>query len=281
LTSSPLNDYVAMRMAHGEQRLHQRRLLQLLACCLVAILAACGGSGSGTGDKAVVRVNGDPITQAQVEHWMSVVAASASTDPGEPKFKTPKPPSYTACIAYLRRYPSFGAGAEPVEPTPAALKAKCELERRKEQLKALYTLIAFDWVSGEATELGVRLAPEQQSKLLALFERRSFPSGESFGQYLASMGQTRSDVMMQLEQELLVAGVHRKLEAQASARGLTTTAQRQLALTRFAVGYEREWRQRTDCQAGYVVPICRQYVAPSTPSALVPNAVPLTDLAPE
>jgi hypothetical protein len=279
LTPSPVNGYVRTRMPHGEQRFRQRRLPQLLACCLVVALAGCGGAGGG--GEAVVRVNGAPITKAQVEHWMSVVAASASTDPGEPKFKTPKPPGYAACIAYLKRYPSFGASAEPVKPAPAGLRAKCELEYSKEQLKALYQLISFDWVSGEAGELGVTLAPAEQSKLLSFYEHRSFPNGESFGQYLASMGQTRSDIRMQLELELLVAGVHRKLEAQASARGLTTTAQRQLALTRFAEGYEREWRQRTDCQAGYVVPICRQYVAPNTPPALVPNAVPLTDLAPE
>jgi hypothetical protein len=211
---------------------------------------------------------------------MSFVAASASTGPGQPKFQVPKPPDYAACIAYLKRYPSFGSNVEPAKPTHAQLKANCDYEFRKERLKALYVLIAFDWVSGEAAELGVKVTPRELGKTIAAFEHAVLPGGETFKEYLASQRQTVGDLRMELEQELLVLAVHRKLEARAAARSLST-AQRQQALNEFAREYERKWRARTDCAPGYVVPICRQYTPPRTPSRLVPNSVPLTDLAAE
>ena len=266
-----------MRPGGGGQAANGHRILAPLACCLAVVgLVACGGA---QGDPAV-RVNGASITTAQVDHWMSVVAASASTNPGQPKFDTPRPPGYAACIAYLQKYPEFGSTTEPAGPSRAALKAKCEFEYSKESLKALYVLISFDWVSGEARELGVKLPAGELTKVLTLYEHHVFPNGDSFQGYLASMRQTPADVKMEIEQELLVVAVHRKLEAQPSMQRLTVQ-QRQLALDRFAQEYERRWKSRTDCQAGYVVPICRQYRAPKTPSKLVPNALPLTDLAAE
>ncbi len=261
-------------MRRSRQRVGRRRASVPLAACLAAVtLAACGG---GQGD-AVVRVNGAPISKAQVEHWMSAVAASASTNPGQPKFQTPKPPDYRACIAYLEKYPTFGLTVETTRP---ARKAKCEFEYEKEKLKAVYDLVSFDWVSGEAAELGVKLSATELSKALASFAHQPFPNGESLREYLASQGETSADLSMFVKQELLVAAVHRMLEAQLTMRRLTVQ-QRQRALTSFGEAYVRKWRQRTDCQAGYVEPICRQYRAPRTPPKLVPNAIPLTDLAAE
>ena len=204
---------------------------------------------------------------------MSEVAAGASTATGVPKFDTPQPPKYTACIAYFERYPFNSPGQ--AKPSRAALKEKCELEYRREKLKALYTLIAFYWVSGEGAELGVVVSPQELKQVLAAFERQQFPNGEGFRGYLASYRLTRADMAMQLEVELLTQRIQSKLEA--SMRNLTIQG-RQQALDRFSQGYERKWKRRTNCQTGYVVPICKQYKPPKTPSTLVPNSVPLTDL---
>jgi hypothetical protein len=266
-------------MGHGEQGAGKGRVLMPLIGCLAAatLASACGGGQADAG--VVARVRGAPITKAQVDHWMSVVAAGASTGPRQPKFQTPKPPRYQACIAYLAKYPSFGAGVEPLKSfSQGSLKAKCEFEYEKEKLKALYVLIAYDWVTGEAAELGAKLAPGALSGTLDAFAHQSFPNGEGLSGYLASMRQTKADITMEIKQELLVSAVQRKLEAQPRVRELTQQ-QRQLVLTKFGQEYRRKWTQRTDCQAGYVVPICKQYKKPKTPPRLVPNEVPLTNLA--
>jgi hypothetical protein len=251
-----------------------RRIIVLLAAALAVLgLAACGGAKNDL----AVRVGKDPISVAAVDHWMSVVAAGASTAPGQPKLEIPQPPSYTACIAYEERYPLSTAAGQGKR-TRAALKAQCDHLYRKLKLKALYILISFDWVSGEAAELGVKLADTELRHVLTFFEHQHFPKGESFKGYLASNRMTLADITQQLKQELLVNDVQRKLNAQPSMQRLTVQ-QRQQVLNGFGREYEGKWRHRTDCQTGYVVPICRQYRPPKTPPDLVPNAVPLTDLA--
>jgi hypothetical protein len=268
------------RMGHGRRASGTRSVLSPVICCVAAVaLAACGSSSQG--DATVVRVNGEPITKAQVDHWMSAVAASASVNPGEPKFTTPQPPGYEACIAYLKKYPAFGATVEPVDTASrAAVKGKCEFEYEKEKLKALYDLIGPKWVAGEAAELAVATPTAELNRVLTAFSRQFSGKAGSFRQYLASMGETPGDERALLEEELLAKAVQRKLEAQPSMQGLTTQ-QRQSALNRFSAGFLRKWRARTSCQPGYVVPICRQYMQPKTPPKLVPNALPLTNLAPE
>ncbi len=216
------------------------------------------------------------ISRSAVAHWMSVVAAGGGTAPGVPKFETPQPPSYAHCIAYFEKYPFTSPGQ--ARPSHAALAARCDLQYRREKLKALYTLITYYWVSGEASELGVTLPAQELKHVLATIEREQYPDGEGFAGFLASYRLTRADWVMQLKVELLVPRIQAKLEARPKMQVLTVQS-RQQALDRFSREYERKWKGRTNCQATYVVPICRQYKPPKTPPTLVPNSVPLTNLA--
>jgi hypothetical protein len=232
-------------------------------------LGACGGD---TASDVVVRVAGTPIRRGQVQHWMSVIAAEASTAPGQPKERPPQPPADLACIAYMRAY-----GAKIVDPiahaSTAQLKARCEYEYRKMTLKALYNLISRAWVVGEAAELGVRLTSAERSQEIAAFDSTS---DTTLKNYLAGIGATRADLLQNVEQGLLVKKIEQKLETARARRHLSPAAlERERA--EFGAEFKAKWTDRTDCSPGYVVPLCRQYKPPSTPPELVPPAVPLTD----
>jgi hypothetical protein len=253
-----------------------RWILVLTIGCVVAIgLVACGSSRGNT----VVQIGTTSITRTEVDHWMSIVAAGESTPPGQPKADTPEPPSYTKCIAYLEHYPMSPAYPRP-RPARAQLKLHCEQEYRKEKLKALYILISRDWVAGAASALGVRLADAEVMHALASLKHQQFPSAATFERYLASMRYTVFDIASLLKLSLLESKVQHKLEARADVQHLSVE-QRQRALDTFSKEYEQQWIGRTDCHAGYVVPICRQYKRPKTPPTLVPPSVPLTHLTAE
>jgi hypothetical protein len=247
---------------------------QLIVLVVVGLFATACGGGHGANGSVAVRVEDGAIATAQVDHWMSIVAAGESTAPGAPKPDVPTPPDYSGCIVYLATYVAGQAHA-----SHQALRSECELEYQKEKLKALYSLITYRWVRGEAAELGVRISHAQLAGVLALFKHQTFPDGHTFAQYLAEKRFSENDIASVLELSLLVPKVQRRLEAQPSLARLSPT-QRQAALQAFGVAYERKWKARTDCAEGYVVPICAQYRAPAQPPKLVPPTVPLTNLAP-
>jgi hypothetical protein len=239
-------------------------------------LSACTSDAAGS---TAVQIDRNTITSAEVVHWMSIIAAGASTGPGQPTPRPPDPPGYTACIAYLRKY---AAWTKPVAgpPVPSAkLRSQCEYEYEKLKLKALYVAISFVWVDREARELGVRSTSADLQRELASF-KRAFPSASAYKQFVGVRGLTLQDLLDELNQGLLARMIQRKLEAASAKRGLTT-AQRQEALNRFSQAYVAKWRSRTNCGPKYLVPICRQYHLAKVPFGLVPNALPLTDLTAE
>jgi hypothetical protein len=242
----------------------------LLALSLASpSLVACGSND------AAVRVGGSTIARSSVTHWMSVIAGEVSTGAGHPEPPVPMPPHYRACIAYRRRFPTaFGAGLLTL--TPSQLQRECGVEFEKEKLKALYFLISSDWVVGEGFALGVRLAHKEVVQQLAQLEKAA-PNKTAFRRFLIGTRGTTADLLMRLELALLTARIQRKLDAEARARHLTI-GQRRAALRRFGTQFTNRWTARTDCHAGYVVPLCRQYKTPNAAPALTPPQVPLANL---
>ncbi len=245
-----------------------------------ALLIACGlaACGEGAAGEAVVKVGRTPITRAAVEHWMSVIAGEGSPPVGRPQPEVPAPPRYGACIAYRRKYPAPSVAGQP-KPTPLQLKRECELEYRKEKLKALYVLISSEWISGEARELGVSVSSDAVKRQLV--QLGSGARNESrVRRFLVGTRGTAHDLRSRIRQALLVTRIQQKLEARNRQKGLAT-AQRQQALNRFGERFSSKWRARTSCRSGYVVPICRQYKTPKVPPTLTPPRVPLTILGAE
>jgi foldase protein PrsA len=182
----------------------------------VAGLAACGG---GIPSNAVVQVGGTPITKATFEHWMSIAAASSSaTAPGQtaPKPVIPDPPSYTACIAHLQATAPKPAKGQP-KPTAAQLKTQCEQQYKSLQQEVLGFLISSAWVLGEAESQGVKVSDAEVKKQFEQIKSQQFPKPAEFQKFLATSGQTVSDLLLRVKLNLLSSKLQQKIAKQKGA----------------------------------------------------------------
>jgi hypothetical protein len=239
----------------------------------VVTFASCGRTETG---RIAVRVGGTPVTIGAIRHWMAIIAAEASTAPGQPTPSPPDPPQYVDCIKYLTRYPPSHPSGEPRPATPG-LRAQCEFDYEKDKIKALYALISADWVSGEARDLGVNVAKSEVARQTAAAERQ-FGGGAAFRRYLSTSRMSASDFELRVSFSLLLAKTQQNVEA-SIARTSPTAAQRRRAVEQFESDYRQKWTRRTDCISDFRVPLCRQYHPPSAKSPIVPPAIPLTNLA--
>jgi foldase protein PrsA len=172
-------------------------------------LAACGGGIPGN---AVVNFGGTPITKSKFAHWISVAAASTASASGATPTKpvVPEPPSYTACIAHLQAIapkPAKGQAA----PTPAVLKSECEQQYKSLQQEVLGFLISSQWVIGEASSLGVSVSDKEVKKRFEQIKSQQFPKPADFEKFLASSGQTVSDLLLRVKLNLLSSKIQQKI----------------------------------------------------------------------
>jgi foldase protein PrsA len=181
-------------------------------------LSACGSSGI-PGD-AVVQVNGKSITKTAFDHWMHVASASTAASGG--KVIVPEPPSYSACIAHLAATAPKPAKGQKA-PTTAQLKTQCEQQYKALQQQVLGFLISSEWVIGEASTLGVKLTDAEVKKQFLKIKNQQFPKAAEFEKFLATSGQTVSDLLLRIK---AVSLLPQKIEAQiVKKKGKVTEAQ--------------------------------------------------------
>jgi foldase protein PrsA len=180
------------------------------AVLLVVVgLSACGG---GVPSNAVVQVGGTPITRTAFAHWMEVAAASSSSPNATEKTKAPvpDPPDYTACIAHLEATTAKPAKGQPA-PSKATLKSQCEQQYKSIQQEVLGFLISAQWVIGEGAHLGVNVSDQEVKKQFATLKAAEFPKAENFEKFLASSGETVSDVLLRIKLNLLSSKIQQKV----------------------------------------------------------------------
>jgi parvulin-like peptidyl-prolyl isomerase len=181
-------------------------------------LAACGGGIPGN---AVVQVGGTPITKAAFDHWLSVAASSSAGATTAAKPVAPDPPSYTACIAHLQ-----ATAPKPVKgqtaPTPAALKSQCEQQYKTLQQEVLGFLISSEWVIGEGSSLGVKVSDKEVKTQFEKIKTQQFPKPADFQKFLATSGQSVSDLLLRVKLNLLSSKIQQKI---AKGKGTVTKAE--------------------------------------------------------
>ncbi len=184
----------------------QIRVISALGAVFFAVvgLAACGGIPGN----AVVQVGGTPITKATFEHWMSVAASSTGATGAKPAI--PDPPDYTACIAHLEATTAKPAKGQS-KPTTAQLKSECEQQYKSLQQEVLGFLISSSWVLGEAESLGVKVSDQEVKKQFEKIKNEQFPKAEEFKKFLASSGQTVSDLLLRVKLNLLSTKIQQKI----------------------------------------------------------------------
>ncbi len=193
-----------------------RFIVALSAIFFAAVgFAACGSGGIPS--DAVVQVNGQPVTKATFEHWMGVAAsASAAAAPGQkaPKVVVPDPPSYTNCVAHLKEIePKPAKGQKPK--TEAALKSQCEQQYKALQQTTLGFLISADWVIGQAEEQAIKLNDKEVQKKFNELKKQQFPKEAEFEKFLATTGQTVSDLLLRVKLSMLTTKIQEKVTKEA------------------------------------------------------------------
>jgi foldase protein PrsA len=181
-------------------------------------LSACGGGIPGD---AVVQVGGNSITKTTFEHWMGVAASSSTGATTGAKPAVPVPPSYTACISYQKSIapkPAKGQAA----PTEASLKTQCETQYNSLKTEVLGFLISSEWVIGEGSSLGVKVSDKEVKKEFEKIKTQQFPKPAEFEKFLATSGQTVSDLLLRVKLNMLSQKIQKKV---AQGKGTPTKAE--------------------------------------------------------
>jgi len=185
------------------------RFIPALGAVLFAAvgLSACGGIPGN----AVVQVGGSSITKNTFDHWMSVASASSSQSEATPsKPVVPEPPAYKACIAHLKATaPKPAKGESP--PTEEVLKSECKARYQSLQTEVLGFLISSEWVLGEASALGVKVADKEVKKRFEQIRNQQFPTTAEFKKFLAGTGETISDLLLRVKLNLLSSKIQQKV----------------------------------------------------------------------
>ena len=170
----------------------------LLALCALAATAAVAAGCGGVPGNAVAEVDGTAIQKEDFEHWMAV-AAKAS---GQPNASVPDAPEYTRCVENKRKTAPKPAKGQP-KTTDEQLKEQCKQEYEQLRDQVLQLLTSFEWIEGEAEEMGIKVSDAEIKKSFEQQKKQSFPKEAQYQKFLKDYGQTEDDVMQRVKLDLL------------------------------------------------------------------------------
>ncbi len=185
------------------------RILLALGAFFVAatLLVACGSSDNSVPGNAVATVDGTPITRADYEKWAEITAKGVA--PGT-RVVIPDPPTFTECIAALRRQ-SRPARGQPA-PTDVTLRAQCRQQNEALIQQTMGTLIQNVWIEKESEEQDVSVSDADIQRQLALTKRQTFPSDRAYERFIRQSGMTEDDVLERVRIQALAAALTRKIQ---------------------------------------------------------------------
>ena len=252
-----------------------RRWCISVLCAILAAAGVLGGCGDSKSTETVATVAGvGTISRAMLEHWITIEAILLYEEqPARPvpPGVVPDPPSYSACIAYLR------SGGPKVPPgtsrlTAAQLKAKCAAEYESLKVLTLNILAGWEWTLGKGAELGIKVSNQEAQQRIETVKKNLFSTKKAFTDYLARTRETLADMLFRAKVQVVEVKTSQLLEtAQRMLPKNLTAQQRQQALAALAkrVAPVQQWVKRTNCRKGYVASACRQYkgsLAPGLPN---------------
>ena len=169
---------------------------------LAAIVVGCGGIPGN----AVATVDGDAITKATFAHWLGIAAKSG----GQQASAIPKPPDYEECVAAKRKALPKPAKGQP-KTTDAQLKTQCKQEYEALRDQVLQLLISFEWIQGEAKDLGVKVSDDEVKKQFDKQKKASFPKEADYQKFLKDSGQSQEDIMLRVKLDVLSNKIREKV----------------------------------------------------------------------
>src|SRR5262249_44902090 len=141
--------------------------------------------------------------------WMGIAAASSAGTTGG-KATLPDSPHYTQCIAKLKATQPPPAKGQPA-PTEAQLKSQCEPQYKTAQQEGLGFRISHSWVVNEAESLGVKASDKEVHKKFEELKKQEFAKPGEFEKFLASSGQSVSDLLLRVKLNLLSSKIQQKI----------------------------------------------------------------------
>jgi Raf kinase inhibitor-like YbhB/YbcL family protein len=202
----------------------------LLALLLAGLVAACAGCGESASSSASSSASAPPPRVAAAA-TVSSDRSTASVD--AVAFVDGKPIAKSSYEHWLTVEQAFGSA--------------------NAAHRALGFLVSAAWLLDEAAAQHVSVPTAQAKQRLSQLERKSFPQAGSLHRYLERSRETEGDLLERVKLELL--------EARLAPRAVPgqSAAQRKAALARFQQAFQRRWKSRTTCDAGYVMEDCSEY----------------------
>ncbi len=167
-----------------------------------AVVAGCGGVPGN----AVAEVDGNAIEKSSFDHWMTVAAKSS----GQPNAAVPKAPDYKDCIAQKRKATPKPAAGQPKQ-TDAQLKTQCKQEYTALRDQVMQLLISFEWIQGEAEEMGIKVSDAEVRKEFDKQKKQSFPKAADYKKFLKDSGQTEEDILLRVKLDTLSNKIREKV----------------------------------------------------------------------
>ena len=179
--------------------------LVLALCALAATVAVAAGCGGVPGN-AVAEVDGTTIEKDSFEHWMQVASKSSGTKGAT----VPDAPDFEKCIAAKRKTAPKPAEGQP-KTTDEQLKAQCKQEYEALRDQVIQLLTSFEWIQGEAEEMGIKVTDAEVKKSFAEQKKQSFPKEADYKKFLKDYGQTEQDIMQRVKLDLLSNKIREKI----------------------------------------------------------------------
>ncbi len=226
-----------------------------LACVVCVVVVGCGGAGGGLPGGVVAAVGDREVSLGTLEHWARVEGKLANqAQPGVPNqaWVQPDPPSFGGCVARLEP-----AGQATSSAGAARLRDVCEASYRDLQSKALNYLLRLMWEEQEAGEQHITLTRPEVEHEYEVFTRREFPEPGELQRLLSYSGMTVADEMMRIKKDMLQTKLQVRLVQQLRAVAGNAPAER--AARAALNGGRARLLNETNCQAGHLVEVCRQY----------------------
>ena len=207
----------------------------LLAASMAGALAiaGCGGSSSSTTSTTVTvgaNVPGATKTTKTAAGSADVVATVNGVAIAKASYE-----HWLAVTAALS-----GSGGHGASTSSQAVKDK-----------TLGFLITEQWVLGEAAARGIAVSAADVKKRTEEVERKQFKRSGELQKYLSKAHESAADLQQRVRLELLEAAIAKQVTASKH-----TTAERQAALNKLQDEFERRWKARTSCAAGYAMEDC-------------------------
>ena len=215
----------------------------ILACAFG--LTACGGAKKSA---VVASVGTQTVTEAEVDHWMKVLAAG---DFRQELVKPPpaglvgEPPQYASCVAVAKKWNATRSATETT--------TLCRELYQATRVQAVAFLTDVLWHVQDGAEHHESVTPREVHAALIRLREREWPKPGQFQKYLAEVHRSVADEEYLLKRNLLSQKQVKRVEAEGLKAG------EQSKYERLAQEYLAKWTARTSCKPGYVAEDCKEF----------------------